>query len=45
MSQDESNLKHLKENSTPEDFKNKDESFWRENLTDIQYKVTQESAT
>ena len=45
MSKDESNLKHLNNDLKPEDFKNKDESFWKENLTEIQYKVTQESAT
>ena len=44
MSNQESKLDHLKKYSK-EELKNKDESFWRENLTPLQFEVMRNAAT
>ena len=39
----ESSIEHLKQTSS--EFKEKSDQFWKENLTDLQYRVTQKSET
>ena len=44
MNKKESKLDHI-ENFTKEELKEKDDQFWRDNLTPLQYEVTRNKAT
>ena len=44
MDKKESKLDHI-ENFTKEELKEKDDQFWRDNLTPLQYEVTRKAAT